>query len=82
MAELTEEPDTSTNVSISQVNFIVTYTNTLISHFFSVIHSIPLSGFFEPPAPPKVFNADHPFIFYLKKKDVIIFFGKYSIINT
>jgi serpin B len=25
---------------------------------------------------PKIFNADHPFIFYIKVKDTIIFAGR------
>jgi serpin B len=36
---------------------------------------VPLSGYF-PPRDPKEFIADHPFIFYIKVKDLVVFAGR------
>jgi serpin B len=43
------------------------------STFLSV--GVPLSGYF-PPRDPKEFIADHPFIFYIKVKDLVVFAGR------
>ncbi|XP_044253427.1 antichymotrypsin-2-like [Tribolium madens] len=37
---------------------------------------VPLSGVITSTSPPKEFKADHPFLFYIKIKDLILFAGR------
>ena len=47
------------------------YTTQLII----LVVGVPLSGTYYA-VPPKEFIADHPFIFYIKVKDLVIFAGR------
>lgn len=55
--------------------FLTAFIVTLCMFFFSAVLTL-LSAPITPPVQPIKFTADHPFVYYIKYGDILLFAGK------